>query len=284
MASLLRGIALNQFENRPANDLLDKFDLLLDELSAYGDVKVVHRENGTTSVYLGTDELCRDEVANKLQVENYISSMTGEEVFHIGWTKAGNPISGLTTGSLNALMDLKDVVLPGYLNKLDELAVQIAQNVNSIHLQGVNVVDPSHGGVHFFNPDVTGVKNFVLSKEVMANSDCIVTSLTGATGDNQIALLMADLRHASVFDGQTLTEKFADIIYNVASDIKVSKQSSERSKMLSTQSDNFREAVKGVSINEETANLLRFQQSYQAAAKIISVADDIFKTIIGLIR
>jgi flagellar hook-associated protein 1 FlgK len=284
LSKLLNHISLDTHENRPANDLLDKFDLLLDELSYYGDVKVEHRANGTTSIYLGTDELCRNDHFNKLIVEDRVHSMSGEPIFHIGWQSLGTQIAGLHTGSINALMDLKDVVLPGYLKALDEMAVTLVQQVNAIHVQGKNIIDPAHGGCDFFNPNCTGVRSLALSNEVLVDPDFIATSLTGASGDNQIALMITDLRLAQVFKGMTLTENFAEYIYNIASDIRMSNQSSERSDMLTAQSDKFRESVKGVSINEETANLVRYQRTYQAASKIISIADDVLKTIIGLVR
>jgi flagellar hook-associated protein 1 FlgK len=287
LAHILNSISMNEAMGTPINDLLDKYDLLLDELSSYGNVSVQERENGTKSVYFGTVELVRNSEARHLQIEDRVNSMTGEAEYFISWDDIKNDvngISGLTTGSLRAMYDLKDVILPGYLQKLDNMAVQIVKSVNDIHKKGYNITDPPATGAFFFAPKVTGVMDFSLSKEVLSDPAFIAASLTGATGDNQIALMITDLRQAQIFDGQTLTEHFADFVYEIGNDVKMSKQSSERSTMLSQQSDNFRESVKGVSINEETANLMQYQQAYQAAARIISVADEMFKTIIALVR
>ena len=287
LASTLNTISMHNAAGTPINDLLDSYDLLLDELSGYGNIQVKERENGTFSVYLGTVELVRNNEPQQLQIEDRINSMTGDKEFFISWDNIKtdvNGFSGLTTGSLKSLYDLKDVILPGYLQKLDELVSQMAREVNNIHTKGYSNFDPPTTGAFFFDPAVTGVMSFSLSKEVLANSDFIAASLTGASGDNQIALKMTDLRLEKVFGGQTLTESFADIVYFVGNDVKLAKSSEARSGMLSQQSDNFRESVKGVSINEETANLMQYQQAYQAAAKIISVADDMLKTIIGLVR
>jgi flagellar hook-associated protein 1 FlgK len=126
--------------------------------------------------------------------------------------------------------------------------------------------------------------DFNLSNEILADVAFIAASITGNTGDNQIALMMTDLRLEKVFDGQTLTEAFADFVFTVGQDIRFSKSSSDRADLITQQTDNFRESVKGVSMNEETANLMKFQQSLQAAAKIMSIADDMLKVIIGLVR
>ena len=281
MEKLIGHISLEEAQNRPVNDLLDQFDLLVDELSQYGDVQIHHRENGTSSVYFGTDELVRNGHVNTLHLVETKNFATGEISHVLAWNKTDSPIAGLYTGSIKALDDLRNVILPEYQKKLDELVVQIANQVNNIHTQGYNLYG---SGANFFDPNVTGVMDFTLSKEVLTDPSFIATSLTGATGDNQIALMMTDLRLDKVFDGQTLTESFADIIYTVGQDVRFSKLSADRTALVARQTDNFRESVKGVSMNEETANLMKFQQSYMAAAKIISVADEMLKTILGLVR
>jgi len=287
LASTLNTISMHKTQGTPINDLLDSYDLLLDELSGYGNIQVIERENNTFSVYLGTVELVRNNEPQQLILEDRLNSMTGEMEFFISWDNIKtdvNGFSGLTSGSLKSLYDLKDVILPGYQQKLDELVVQIVREVNAVHTKGYSNFNPPSTGAYFFDPSVTGVMNFKISKEVLSNPEFIAASLTGASGDNQTALMMTDLRLAKIFGGQTLTENFADIVYILGNDVKLAKSSEARYSMLSQQSDNFRESVKGVSINEETANLMQYQQAYQAAAKIISVADDMLKTILGLIR
>ena len=283
LANTMQHISLDTAENRPANDLWDKFDMLVDELSGYGNVSVYKRENGTMSVYLGADEIARNNIFNTLSLVEGENAFTGKYEMYLGWDVVGTRLSCLTDGSINALMDLKDKILPGYMQQLDDLVVQIAKQVNDIHSQGYNLANPDHTGADFFNPNVTGVKSFTLSKEVLTDPGFIATSLTGQTGDNQIALMITDLRLSKTFSDQTLTEAFSDIVYCIASDVKMTKMSSERAALLTRQTDNFRESVKGVSINEETANLIKFQQSYQAAAKIISVADEMYRTIINMV-
>ena len=284
LAKLVDVIAQNKVTNKPINDLMDRYDLLIDELSSFGDVQVHHRDNGTMSIYLGSDELVRNGQVNRLRLMETRNLETGEMSYFLGWGNTTRPISGLTTGSIKALDDLHNVLLPEYQKKLDELVVQIAEQVNAIHTQGFSNTIPPQTGTFFFDPNITGVMSFSLSNAVLSDPEFIVASMTGATGDNQIALMMTDLRLAKVFNDQTLTESFADLVFTIGNDVRFSRSSADRSQMISQQADNFRDSVKGVSVNEETANLIRFQQAYQAAAKIISVADDMMRTIIGLVR
>jgi len=283
LSQIITHLAYDTADDRTANDLLDKFDLLVDQLSTYGNVKVYHRENGTISVYLGTDELCRNDISYKLQLHEGENLMTGEYEMYLGWKHVDTKIAGLTSGSINAMMDLKDKILPSYQRQLDDLVCKIVKEVNDIHFQGHSTADPTAPAAFFFAPKVTGVKDFQISKEIKANPGFIAASIDGYTGDNQIALALADLRHAQIFDGQTLTGAFADIVYNIGSDVRFANQSADRSEKILDQTNKFRESVKGVSIEEETANLMRFQHTLQAASKIITVADEVFKTIVGMV-
>ncbi len=284
LASLSNQISQNRNSNTPANDYLDKFDLLIDELSQYGNVQVHQRDNGTISVYFGTDELVRNNVSNKLVFTESTNLETNEQETYLIWSNTRSKISGLDSGSIKAIYDLRDIVLPEYMSQLDNLAVQLTEEINNIHLKGYDITSPATAGRYFFNSEITGVRNFQLSNEILENPANIAVSSSGQAGDNKIALAITDLRNSKVFDDKTLTESFADYIYIIGRDVKTANQNAERTSMLSKQTDKFRESVKGVSINEETANLMKYQQAYQAAAKIISIADDMIKTIIGLAR
>ena len=49
------------------------------------------------------------------------------------------------------------------------------------------------------------------------------------------------------------------------------------------QLENYRESISGVSIDEETVNLIKYQNAYQAAAKLINTADEMMETILSMI-
>lgn len=53
---------------------------------------------------------------------------------------------------------------------------------------------------------------------------------------------------------------------------------------LAEQALTARESVSGVNLDEEAANLLRYQQSYQAAAQMIATADTVFQTLLSVVR
>jgi len=106
---------------------------------------------------------------------------------------------------------------------------------------------------------------------------------TSGTGDNTNALKLSALLQKSVLNGGTTSlngavDGFIGNIGVIANQAQVSRDAQEA---LYTESVDSRDAVSGVNLDEEAANLLRYQQAYQAAAQLISVANTLFQTLIS---
>lgn len=280
---LLTSISESEGQNKEANDLRDRFDYLMDELSKYGDVQIQKREYGQTIIYFGTDELARNSSARELTAD-YGSTGEGETV-GLKWKDGGDMVNGLKSGEVKALLDLRDTVLSGYKEELDNQAVNIAQRVNELHLKGYdNNATPERGHL-FFDDNVTGVRDLNVTGVLINNPNNVAVSLSGEKGDNRVALDIANLRSSATYKGQyTASEAYGNLLYEIGNDINTAKSNADSLSMSRDQLNNFRESVKGVSLNEETANLLKYQQIYQAAAKIISIADEMTKLVIGLVQ
>lgn len=101
---------------------------------------------------------------------------------------------------------------------------------------------------------------------------------------NGNALAFVGLRDQGLVDGQTLQDAYASLV----ADVGMRTQGAETRASLSTaaaeRADKAREAVSGVNLDEEAARLIQQQQAYQAAAKILQVAQSLFDTVIGLGR
>jgi flagellar hook-associated protein 1 FlgK len=116
----------------------------------------------------------------------------------------------------------------------------------------------------------------------------IAASQTAATvpGDNRIALQLADLQSQSTLLGgkATFSETYGQIISSVGSQTHAARVSRSAQDVLLSQAQKVRESISGVNLDEEAANLIKFQNSYQAAAQSISVARTLFDTLIGAVR
>lgn len=105
-------------------------------------------------------------------------------------------------------------------------------------------------------------------------------------GDNTIALGLAALEKKSVLlNGKaTFSDAYGQLVSKVGSLTHSAKVSRSAQEVLLNQAKEARENVAGVNLDEEAANLIKFQNSYQAAAQAISVAQSLFDTLIGAVR
>jgi len=113
-----------------------------------------------------------------------------------------------------------------------------------------------------------------------------VRNNAGAVGDNRNAFALADALKAGVLDNGTTS--VASAVERLTSDIGLATRSAQNSRD-AAQSVNesdiaARDAVSGVNLDEEAANMLRFQQAYQANAQIISIAGQMFDTLLAAVR
>ena len=94
------------------------------------------------------------------------------------------------------------------------------------------------------------------------------------------ATAMMNLRDVAMFDGAALTDGYAGLISQIGIRTQSAEYASLVSSSIATNVERDRAGVSGVNLDEEAASLLQFQQAYQASAKMIQVAQNIFDTLI----
>nr|MBP6484501.1 flagellar hook-associated protein FlgK [Rhodoferax sp.] len=94
------------------------------------------------------------------------------------------------------------------------------------------------------------------------------------------AVAMMDLRDMAMFDGAALTDGFAGLISQVGIRTQSADYAAKVSTSIATNVERDRAGVAGVNLDEEAASLLQYQQAYQASAKMIQIAQNIFDTLI----
>ncbi|ESS73374.1 flagellar hook-associated protein 1 [Methyloglobulus morosus KoM1] len=106
------------------------------------------------------------------------------------------------------------------------------------------------------------------------------------TGDNTVALGLANLENKPILSGgrSTFNSAYGQLVSQVGALTSSAKVSSSAQEALLNQAKQSRESLAGVNLDEEAANMLKYQQSYQAAAKVVSIASSLFDTLIGAIN
>ena len=109
---------------------------------------------------------------------------------------------------------------------------------------------------------------------------------TGGVGDNRNALLMAATASNKVMANGTasINDSYSALVADVGSGTKQAELNALAQQRVLDQAVAARESVSGVNLDEEAANLVRYQQAYQAAAQVITVASSLFDTLLNAVR
>lgn len=206
----------------------------------------------------------------------------------------------LECGELFAHMTLRDgestlqAGIPYYISKLDELAQSIARTANECINTGYTYPDEENGyisvtGVDMFEDfsdsyDLVTAGNFTISSSVaesvwnIAASDTEIDlgSQNTQSANNKVALLLADLintnDYSAMLDG---------LIAHLGVAVSSSESTLDTQQSLIESTENQRESISGVSIDEEAVNLIMCQQTYNACSRLITTMDEMLDKLIN---
>lgn len=264
-----------------AGDLEDERGRLLDELSALIDIRVREEDNGgVTVVAPGGAMLVALGQANTLGFRAV--SRDGAVVSDLTLASTGTPVTP-SSGKLVGLMAVRDEKVVSFQADLDALAAAFVNRVNAIHAGGYGL-DGSTGN-DFFRPAGTTALQIEVSETVQGNLDAIAAS-TSATlsGDGSNALALSGIRSELLMNGgtRTIEEYYSDSIGRLGAQAKDVYVDTEGQRLVMDQITTRRENVRGVSINEEATSLILFQRAYQAAARIVTMVDEMMQAVLNI--
>ena len=279
IAATTQQIHQEETPEQPQNGLRDQRSQLVQQLSQLVDVREIE-SNGTYELSLGSSgqTLVINGDAQNLSVTPGSNGLYRVDAGNIDIT------SGIGGGDLQGQLQLRDQSISGYQNQLDQLAYEITQQVNGIHSTAYDL--NGNTGTNFFAPlsSASGAANAIaLSSAVAANPQAIAASQDGATGNNAAALAIGNLLTSPVFNGGSVTDQYGSLVFNIGNDTANAQAGFKQHDALVTQLQNQQQSMSGVSIDEETANILQFQQSFQASAKVISAVDQMIQTALGMV-
>jgi flagellar hook-associated protein 1 len=128
--------------------------------------------------------------------------------------------------------------------------------------------------INGFSLQLSGVPRGGDSFEVMPTPPGALAS------NNGNAMLLAGLRDAALADGRSLTDAWAMALSDMGVRVQGARTSADISGAVARRAEDARTGVAGVNLDEEAARLIQFQQSYQAAAKVLQVAQTLLDTVL----
>jgi len=264
-----------------ANDLRDKRDLYLRELSSMIDISTFEANDGQVTVLVGNgNPLVQPPYAFNLST---VTNVSGHE--DVVWVdRDGNNVditNNISGGKLKGWLEVRDVAIEDYKTRLDNLASSMITEVNNLHGMGFDL-NGIAGGAFF-----TGISasDIAVDTNIVNNVNLIAASGSGAPGDNSNAIAIANLQNSPLMSGGTAT--YDDFYNSLVSDVGIAVRSAQtnydhQAEMVSSL-DNYRESISGVSLDEEMVNLVKFQHAYDAAAKLITAVDEMMNTVMSIV-
>jgi flagellar hook-associated protein 1 FlgK len=255
------------------NDLMDQRDLLLDKLSGLG----------ALSVEAITDAEGNDTGSLQVRFANTSELLVDDEA--TTWPQV---IPDSPEGKLGAL---RTIFEPGgaietYRNDLDGFVSRLAETVNGLHAAGSN----GTGGAFFTIGDTSSPAG---SLQVLSDPSAIQTTASAGSGGGDLALRIAALRQGKTdasdpnvvsglyAAGTNPNELYSAYVAKVGTDVREATTQEANAQSLTDAVEDRRQAVAGVSLDEEMSNLIRFQRGYQASSRAMSTMDDMLDVLIN---
>lgn len=286
-----------------ANELRDKRNLEIDQLSSILDIKYKESADGSVSITFGKSNTCLvDKMgAHNLSVVCDATDYYGNaDKFYSIYTESGSVVdsNSLNTGSLKGVLDIRDgntntnAGIPYYLNKLDNLATGIADAINELHRGGYTLPNAENGnvsenGIDFFDVGSKGAKSLTLDQKILDSVFNIAASSVAIDGNenkgnNENILKILDVMEKNDIAVISNIEQYLKgIVSDIAVNTSYANGRVESQNYLVNNIEYKRMSVSGVSVDEEMTNMITFQKSYSAAARLITAFDEQLDTLIN---
>jgi flagellar hook-associated protein 1 FlgK len=253
--------------------LQDQQDQLVLSLSKLTNVAMTQTQDGVTLTTGNGTALVEGSQSFALQT----STGGAQQVLD----QSGNNItSSLTGGDLGGTIQTRDTTIPGLLNQLDTLANQFGTAINAAQAEGYD--QNGDAGQNLFTVSSTVAGSAASIKMATSDPAAIAASTDGTSGSNGNLTNLSNVQTTALASGQTPGDAYASLVYQVGSLTSNANAESSATTASLLQLNDQLSSVSGVSIDEESANLITYQQAYEAAARVVSTIQALFSVTMSM--
>ena len=290
---------------KKANDLADERDALIDELSKIIDIQVRFDSFNQANISLNGIAIVSGITANELEYTITAESRTSvdgvkyENVFDKYTFFVNGNEARIESGEIYGLMLVREDIVDQKMNKLDLLARTLINEVNAIHQRGYGKkdvpanVDSTVGGADrdfFMGTDASNIK---VDDDIVGRPENIAAAPrtedknndgeNDLIGDQSIALEIAQLRDKSItaLGSTSFNDFWQTQVSELGIEISRAEAMETNQNILLESLKEKRQEVSGVNLDEEMTEMIKFQHGYSAAARVISVIDQMLDTLIN---
>lgn len=305
IADLNSQIRLAQATGENANALRDSRDQAIQDLSGKIGINCLQQQDGTVTVSLQKGlSLVQGDKAGVFSLQSdpansgYSSVMLQQPGGNTG-TDVTSMLEGTggKSGELGGTLLVRDKIVNGFQGNIDELAYNMANQVNSLQSGGFGLNGTT--GVNFFTPPsvppppatfAAGYSGTIAlnisSKNDIAASSTDPTLPGNGTGNNVNALAIAGLANTPLpiaGGNQSLTDYYSSAVGTVGLSVQSNSQAVTQSTNMLAQLTTLRNSTSGVSLDEELSALISYQKAFEGAAKMITTGQTMLDTILNMV-
>jgi len=194
----------------------------------------------------------------------------------------------LRRGRLGGLLHVRDTALPATMTSLDTLAGDLIGRANAITAGALDLA--GNPGVPLFTPAAPGgagvAGKIAVNAALLQNPQLLAVSTSGAPGDGAAAALLAALESdpSAALGDRSATAYLIDLLGGLGTEIAQADVSRGVAEQLIASMTAKRDAVSGVSLDEEAVELMRSQRAFEAAAKFLQTIDEMTQETLNLFQ
>jgi len=257
--------------------LIEQRDVVLQNLSNVIGISIIGGDNNNITVTTGNGSpLVVGNQSFALQTQT--NTATGmQDVFSQGQ----DITSQISAGELGGQIQVRDQQIPSILNQLDTLASSIENSVNTQSQAGYDL--NGNPGTNLFTTPPVGVAGAAATMGVaISNPSLVAASSDGTAGSNGNANALAAIANQAIVNGQTPSDYYSGTVFQIGNAVSNATAEQTAAQQVTQQLQNQIGALSGVSLNEEAANLTKFQQAYDASARVVTIISDLTNEAINL--
>lgn len=272
-----------------ANDLRDSRNAKLDRLAELIPINYYENHQGEIAVTLQGRDLINGDYFNPIEVR--LNEKGHGEIY---WSDIEEKIDLKGKGELGGYIDARDKEVVEYRNRLNMMVDTLAREINEVHLRGKGL-DGSTDILFFEFEDDNPAATLKVNPELADFNKIAAASILGARGDGEIAKEIHAIRKKSLYgkydpanpeefkDPGTLNidDFYRDLILNLGTEREKAREMALNQIMLIQQIDERRQEISSVSLDEEMANMLKYQHSYIANSRVVNAIDEMIDNIVN---
>ncbi|MFT7624288.1 MAG: flagellar hook-associated protein 1 FlgK [Myxococcota bacterium] len=271
---------------QPNGEFVDQRDQLLAQLAGEIDIQTVEQPDGAVLVHLsnGVQMVGRDGPSSVAVTGG------GPEALGLTVTKPTGTtvnVGSAPGGRMGGLFSARDVTLQSSLDQLDQMAFDLATEMNQLHQTGFGTDGST--GLKMFDVPATAkgaASNIKLSTDIDGQPEKIAASADAAMvpGDDTNLKAMLNLQEtAFVTGGKTLAQAYDGAVFTVSVALNNAHSQFSAAASRADTLESMRASESGVSLEEEMVNLTQAERAFQAATRIVETANTLYDTLFQMV-